>query len=472
MTLDDPTTRLLPSNLERRSSPHAGFGVYASSRIQRGTRILCTHSLGSIFTDSHLCTFCGCSYRLVITCSICRIRHFCSADCLRRSRHEICCSIRAQLSGIDDDDFWRDMSLLFQIELSEQRDIDLLECFKLLPTHEAESSFSGLIPMLEKVSASSNLSPALKVTTPVALQHWFSSLCRFRVNNPCIYDDQLFAVGEGCFPAVSLLNHSCWPNVVVIFECQRHGPPKAYWIAVEDIECNQELTIAYVDALLPAKQRRALLRMRYFFECLCKQCTITTAVHTKSFLDEKLSSTKIEAILNTVNLEQCQQLFTKIQQEKTTAPFVHVEQFLFQNIHRSPADGVKWTLHGLKLLRQQEPLLELSCRTWIPQLNRWSEKLLTNGKYREAADVHALICVFYYAVYPSCHPIIILEWLTVIRLRAATLFQQQGSADVENGISSLLKQMQVGRQLACMIYSPCSPIIEAFDKTKEELQGC
>lgn len=70
------------------------------------------------------------------------------------------------------------------------------------------------------------------------------------------------------YPIASALNHSCRPNCVAVF-----NGSQLVIRAVKKICCGDELTISYIELLVPAQLRQKELRQHYFFECCCEKCT-------------------------------------------------------------------------------------------------------------------------------------------------------------------------------------------------------
>uniref|UniRef100_A0A8V0XZB4 [histone H3]-lysine(4) N-trimethyltransferase n=1 Tax=Gallus gallus TaxID=9031 RepID=A0A8V0XZB4_CHICK len=74
-------------------------------------------------------------------------------------------------------------------------------------------------------------------------------------------------VGVGLYPSMSLLNHSCDPNCVIIFE--------GYQLllrSIREIQIGEELTISYIESLMPTSERQKQLKRQYCFECDCCLC--------------------------------------------------------------------------------------------------------------------------------------------------------------------------------------------------------
>ena len=76
-----------------------------------------------------------------------------------------------------------------------------------------------------------------------------------------------FFPGVGIYEIPSLLNHSCAPNCVAIF-----NGTKLFVHATENIKQDDELTISYTELLCPSYKRKEELNSRYSFDCKCLKC--------------------------------------------------------------------------------------------------------------------------------------------------------------------------------------------------------
>lgn len=75
--------------------------------------------------------------------------------------------------------------------------------------------------------------------------------------------------GAAVYAFASLLNHSCAPNVDVLW---RRGCADVACVARQAVRRGQQLTATYIDASAGVAQRRALLRHGWGFECTCALC--------------------------------------------------------------------------------------------------------------------------------------------------------------------------------------------------------
>jgi len=92
-------------------------------------------------------------------------------------------------------------------------------------------------------------------------------LCKLQTNLFHICNDLSTPIGLGYYPPASLLNHSCLPNCVMVFEKE-----KLLVRNIRNIAPGEELTIPYVDTMMPRSERRRELQERYFFLCECERC--------------------------------------------------------------------------------------------------------------------------------------------------------------------------------------------------------
>ncbi|XP_037549529.1 histone-lysine N-methyltransferase SMYD3 [Nematolebias whitei] len=82
-----------------------------------------------------------------------------------------------------------------------------------------------------------------------------------------ISDGELQEIGVGLYPSLSLLNHDCRPNCVMVFE-----GTKIQLRAVQDVNPGDELTISYTETLSLTEDRQKQLDDQYHFICHCQRC--------------------------------------------------------------------------------------------------------------------------------------------------------------------------------------------------------
>lgn len=93
------------------------------------------------------------------------------------------------------------------------------------------------------------------------------AMARLACNAVTISDEELRPRGKGLYMPLAVINHSCRPNAVIV-----HSGKRAILRGVRDVDAGCELTIAYVDVVSPARERRAEIESNYFFRCECERC--------------------------------------------------------------------------------------------------------------------------------------------------------------------------------------------------------
>ncbi|XP_072990623.1 histone-lysine N-methyltransferase ASHR1 isoform X3 [Typha latifolia] len=114
--------------------------------------------------------------------------------------------------------------------------------------------------------------------------HNFSKLA---CNAHTICDDELRPLGTGLYPVISIINHSCMPNSVLMFEGR-----VAYVRALVPLPKDTEVLISYIETAATTTRRQNDLK-QYFFTCMCPRCM-------KVFKSFKLPSLNSLSILSLI----------------------------------------------------------------------------------------------------------------------------------------------------------------------------
>ncbi|KAJ3260149.1 SET and MYND domain-containing protein 3 [Boothiomyces macroporosus] len=132
--------------------------------------------------------------------------------------------------------------------------------------------FESLVSHMDKLSAGEIVELRLKAEasgiTTHSIEQQVEILSKFRRNNFTIYDFDLFEVGSGTFCLGSMLNHSCVPNAVLIYQKR-----EMIVLALRDIKENEEIFISYIDPINPYDSRCKMLD-KYYFKCTCDKCNL------------------------------------------------------------------------------------------------------------------------------------------------------------------------------------------------------
>ncbi|OMO50102.1 hypothetical protein COLO4_38230 [Corchorus olitorius] len=95
----------------------------------------------------------------------------------------------------------------------------------------------------------------------------FGHFIQLSRNTHTITGSQMEALGIGLYLVISLINHSCSPNSVLVFEGK-----EAVIRAVQQIRKGDEVFVSYIDTGAATTSRQNDLLKQYFFTCTCSRC--------------------------------------------------------------------------------------------------------------------------------------------------------------------------------------------------------
>eukprot|EP00667_Euglena_gracilis_P009048 EG_transcript_9188 len=127
------------------------------------------------------------------------------------------------------------------------------------------------------------------VRPAIAVERLAELLCQMDCNNFAIWDDLLFTYAMGVFPTGALLNHSCAPTCVVMYDPATHIQT---FRCLRAVAAGEEVTHAYLDIALPCPVRQAKLLQQYQFRCLCPACSAACTIGdpTLEAMDSELAA--------------------------------------------------------------------------------------------------------------------------------------------------------------------------------------
>ncbi|KAI9319482.1 hypothetical protein BX666DRAFT_1926439 [Dichotomocladium elegans] len=282
--------------------PTKGRKVIATSFIERGSVVITSQPLGTVPLEAHKNEFCNYCFRKLGTtatlplkrCSRCKSAYFCDMGCFKNawlSYHQFVCQ---PSRDNDDDDQSRDLEMLERVALNVTRfykrkammaakaeeprndaqaqttgeeSIEVtMEAFESLMDHLDKHPRHLLAEQYDLLAEEALLKPYLD-DTMLTKADLIRFLGIFRCNNFSIYDEQLFAVGEGTYPIASLFNHDCRPNAVAMFDGALLQVK-----AIDTVEPGEEITLAYIDIAHSRRVRQQTLQDKYYFKCKCDRC--------------------------------------------------------------------------------------------------------------------------------------------------------------------------------------------------------
>lgn len=111
------------------------------------------------------------------------------------------------------------------------------------------------------------LADSLKLDSQYAYQFFKILLAKFRCNNFGIQNILQEVIAHGVFPEGAILNHSCEPNAILIYDGK-----KQIIRTIKNVEECEELVHSYTDVCKPTSVRQQHLLRTYGFLCNCERC--------------------------------------------------------------------------------------------------------------------------------------------------------------------------------------------------------
>jgi SET and MYND domain-containing protein len=208
-------------------------------------------------------------------CSRCQLAYYCNATCQRAhwAAHRDECAALAQLPESGRAHLSPQLMLAIRVAwlFVRERDSPRVKRIATLVTnvaHQSEATiaeFNKLATLCSRVLFLQKAPDCQYVSVPF-LTGILSTLGAnaIGITEPV----ELTDVGIALFDRISLLNHSCDPNAVVLFD-----GAAAIVRALKPIAAGDEITISYVDRATDRFERQRQLASQYFFTCSCSRCT-------------------------------------------------------------------------------------------------------------------------------------------------------------------------------------------------------
>ncbi|XP_061621808.1 histone-lysine N-methyltransferase SMYD3 isoform X1 [Phyllopteryx taeniolatus] len=269
----------MASMFERFVSPGKGNGLRATTAIKSGKLLFSSEPLASCVSTKvakDVCHRCFARRETLLRCSQCKMARYCNITCQKQGwadHKKECKCLRIILPRIPTDSVRLAARLIFALlnpensRSEELYSLDEHESHLICMSEQKKQGLSQLASMLELYLKEEVPELALEMTLPESCRQPLDLIAKVTCNCFTISDEELQAIGVGLYPSLSLLNHDCRPNCVMVFE-----GTKLHLRAVRDIKPAEELTISYIETLSLTEQRQKQLEDQYHFTCRCQKC--------------------------------------------------------------------------------------------------------------------------------------------------------------------------------------------------------
>ncbi|KAL7155951.1 hypothetical protein ABFS83_03G110600 [Erythranthe nasuta] len=367
------------------------------------------------------CEWCFSSNTLK-ACSACRVVWYCSSNCQKSDwkSHRVECRT---LSKVDKERVkLLTPSVRLMVKLCIKRK---LEIEKIFPATVADNykHVDALVSHMSEVEEKQLILYAQMANLVNLILQWPDSdinikeiaenFSKLACNAHTICDSELRPLGTGLYPVISIINHSCLPNSVLVFE-ERLAVVRA----MQNIPKGTEVTISYVEIAGSTITRQKSLKEQYFFTCSCSRCIKLGQpedIQESAILEGyRCKESKCDGFLlrDSDNKGFVCQKCGRIRDKEEISTITNKVKYISDKASISLSAGYK-----IEANEAYKRIEELQLKLYHPFsifLMRTREALLKismdQQDWKEALSYCRLTIPIYERVYPKCHPLLGLQY--------------------------------------------------------------
>lgn len=404
--------------------PEKGRSLFATRNFHLGEEIISQEPYVCVPNNSTMesrCDRCFTSINIK-KCSACKVAWYCSSTCqkLEWKLHRPECDALARLGKDRHKSVTPSIRLMIKLFIRRK-----LQSEKVISTTATDNYklVDALIDHMSGIDEKQLLLYAQMGTLVNLILQWpemnvkaiaqkFSQLA---CNAHTICDSELRPLGTGLYPVISIINHSCLPNAVLVFE-----GISAVVRAVQPIPAGAEVTISYIETAGSTMSRQKALNENYLFSCTCSRCVkvqedeiqesaILEGYRCKNdqcdgFLlrnsdDTGFTCQQCGLVRNKEEIKNIASEIKSISDEAFTSMSSHKALFMYENIEK--LQTMLCHPYSISLMQTREKLLKVSM-----ELENWTKAL---------AYCKLTVSV-YQKLYPGIHPMLGLQFYTCGKL--------------------------------------------------------
>ncbi|KAJ0789540.1 putative [histone H3]-lysine(4) N-trimethyltransferase chromatin remodeling SET family [Helianthus annuus] len=207
-------------------------------------------------------------------CSSCHVVWYCGSRCQKSDwkLHRLECQLLSQLEKNRIRSLTPSIRLMVKLYLKKK-----LQYEKVIPTTVMDNYnlVKNLVSHISEVGENQLVLYAQMASLVNIILQWpdlnikeiAESFSKLACNAHTVCDSELIPLGTGLYPVVSIINHSCYPNSVLVFEGRM-----ATVRAMQHIPKGGEVLISYIETAGSTLTRQKALKEQYFFTCSCPRC--------------------------------------------------------------------------------------------------------------------------------------------------------------------------------------------------------
>ncbi|XP_022993816.1 histone-lysine N-methyltransferase ASHR1 [Cucurbita maxima] len=407
--------------------PEKGRSLFTTRNFHPGEEIISQEPYVCVPNNSTVesrCDRCFASINLK-KCSACKVAWYCSSTCQKSEwkLHRLECDALARLDKDRHKSVTPSIRLIIKLFIRRK-----LQSEKVIPTTATDNYklVEALIDHMSGIDEKQLVLYAQMGTLVNLILQWpemnvkeiarhFSKLA---CNAHTICDSELRPLGTGLYPVISIINHSCLPNAVLVFEGR-----SAVVRAVQHIPAGAEVSISYIETAGSTMTRQKALKENYLFTCTCSRCVkdqedeikesaILEGYRCKNdqcdgFLlrnsdDTGFTCQQCGLVRNKEEIKNIASQIKSISDEASTSMFhQNCGEALFMYEKTEELQKILCHPYSISLMQTREKLLKISM-----ELENWTKALL----------YCKLTISVYQKLYPGIHPLLGLQFYTCGKL--------------------------------------------------------
>ncbi|WCJ44594.1 Histone-lysine N-methyltransferase ASHR1 [Euphorbia peplus] len=431
------------------NSPHKGRCLITSKDFSPGEVIISQEPYVSVSNNSQTelrCDACFSSANIK-KCSACQVVWYCGTTCqkLEWKLHRLEC---IALSKLDKERRkFVTPSIRLMVTLYLRRKLQNEKVIPVTPTDNynlVEALVAHMKDIDEKqlllYAQMANLVSLILQLPDINIKEIGENFSKLSCNAHTICDSELRPLGTGLYPVISIINHSCSPNAVLVFEGR-----VAVVRAVQHIPKGAEVFISYIETAGSTMTRQRTLEQQYFFTCSCPRCSKmgkrydiqeSATLEGYSCVDDECNGFLLrDSGDQGFVCQHCGRLRSKEELKKLAAEI--------RATSAKTSESMSSTLdkqEAISTYKSIEKLQRKLCHPFAISLMQTREKLLKMlmevEDWREALSYCKLTIPVYQWVYPEFHPLLGLQYYTCGKLEWLL-------GDTEDAIKSLTKSLDI-----------------------------
>ncbi|OMO50097.1 hypothetical protein COLO4_38233 [Corchorus olitorius] len=359
-------------------------------------------------------------------CSACQIVWYCGSTCqkLEWKLHRLECQALAKLDKERRKSVTPTIRMMVKLYLKRKLQNEKVISTTAMDSYQLKDMSDIDEKQLVLYAQMANLVNLILQSPDIDIKEIAENFSKFSCNAHSICDSELRPQGTGLYPVVSIINHSCLPNAVLVFEGRL-----AVVRAVQRIPKDAEVLISYVDTAASTMNRQKTLKEQYLFTCTCPRC-----IKVGQYDDIKES-----AILEDDKGFVCQQCGLIRNKEEIRRIVSDIKALSDKALKSTSLSNPQ---EALILYKNIEKLQKEVCHPFSVSLMRTREKLLEIlmqlEEWKEALKFCRLTIPVYERVYPGFHPLLGLQYYSCGKLEWLL-------GETEESIKSLTKAVEILR---------------------------